>query len=505
MKGLFSRGSLPERVRERLTGADLSSASTPSVHELPAAGLYGTYGVCIKDSGERWASTRVVGSACAQLKTNSFVTSSLLQQDGADVMEAYGELGKAWRFACDNIQRQTQLVTRKAPFACERSVTVGDSGRFGTVQVHRGTWSIPDGSAQGSLQVSRTCVSVDSRVLAETVNVSMRKSADAPITSVTLTATAIVPDSVEARKHAANPALQAALGTDESVVSRIILGLPHPVVAYGAFGDTGESHHTSAVDHGIKGLASVAQSCRLRCDTPCREMAGAALLKETKHIGATYELCGDDAIKASAFCGKDLDLVVVSTLTCLPGDDLPVDPAAAALEGLKDAPQRARGLGREPVALHEEVDALHRGGDVLLLELVERAALVEPGHVHLPRLQGERLSLLAPLQHAALAGGGLQRDLAGVDDLAEEGEGEALRRRPQLRDGGWMRVHLLHLAVYFGLGLHRVRSRSRRGPPAEIGLAPREVTSSPCTWTPFLQHIQGVGGWGVGTPLPGRA
>eukprot|EP00960_Hanusia_phi_P015007 443940-Hanusia_phi.AAC.1 len=174
---------MPSELQSRLAGEGLSAASTPSVHGLPLDGIYGTYGVCIKESGERWASTRVVGTAPSQLKTNSFVTDSLLQQDGVDVMEAYGELGKAWRFACSSIKDQSHLVTATQPFGCERGVTVGDSTNFGTVQVHRGVWSIPRGSEQGSLKVRRSCVSQDGRVLAEAVNVSMRKTEQSPITS----------------------------------------------------------------------------------------------------------------------------------------------------------------------------------------------------------------------------------------------------------------------------------------------------------------------------------
>ncbi|EKX31844.1 hypothetical protein GUITHDRAFT_121962 [Guillardia theta CCMP2712] len=154
-EGLFTNGGMPSQFGNKLCNDVLAPSKIPSLHELVVEEPYASYGVCIKESGDRQTSLRVAGRTSSKLKPNSFVSSSLLDQDSFEIMGDYGDLAKAWRFACKSIQTQNPVVNVSLPFCCERVVTIGNTTDFHNVQHHKGAWTIIEGCDQGSQDPSR--------------------------------------------------------------------------------------------------------------------------------------------------------------------------------------------------------------------------------------------------------------------------------------------------------------------------------------------------------------
>ncbi|EKX34874.1 hypothetical protein GUITHDRAFT_118914 [Guillardia theta CCMP2712] len=322
MAGLFSRGGLPSNTASKLNREGVAASCTPAVQVLEPESPFALYGVTIKACGERRPSLQVAGRASSVLKTNSFVSGSLLEQDAADVMGSYGELGKAWRYASRAIQAQSPEASVVLSFCCDKAATVGTSTRFASVQVHKGVWSIPEGCEQGSLRVRRSTVSLDGTVLAETVNVSMRKHPEMPISSVTLTTTMLAPDAPSAvLSHAANPRLQQAVREETPVQCHLVLGLPQPIACYGVPGDIVEGAPGCPVQQGIAGLVGLKTQCRLSGQGFGQGPAEGILTllnRELGNVSSTFGICNEDQLKAAVFNGSGMDVVVVSSLTCLP-------------------------------------------------------------------------------------------------------------------------------------------------------------------------------------------
>lgn len=318
MEGLFTRGGMPSNITHKLQREGVAASVTPAVQPLDVGGPFALYGMTIKTSVERRPSLQVAGRASSVLKTNSFVSGSMLEQDAVDVMGSYGELGKAWRYASRAIQNQCPEVNVVMPFSCDRSATVGTSQRFGTVQVHKGVWSIPEGGEQGTLRVRRATISMDGNVVAETTNFSMRKSPDSPITSISLTCTLINPDSDEVRRHAINAGLQKAIDEEMPVLCNVMLGFPQPVACYGVPGDIVEGNPACPVQNGISGLIGLKLSCKYNGEGRLKEGVLTMLHNDLGSMNATFGICNEDQLKAAVFNGKSMDLVVVTTMTCLP-------------------------------------------------------------------------------------------------------------------------------------------------------------------------------------------
>jgi len=317
-ESLFTRGALPSDFGNHFCNDNLAATKTPSVHTLDVDTPYCDYGLCIKESGEKFASMRIAGKAPTMLKTNSFVSTSLLDNDSFDVMGHYGELGKAWRFACKNILSQNPIATVAVPFCCEKAATLGNSNKFRTVQCHRGTWSITEGCDQGTVHVKRTTLSMDGNILAESVNVSMRQTPDSAISSITLTTTMRIPDSDPLRQHIVNANLQDALDREDSIQSKMIIGMPSVIVTYGVIGEGSDGFDRCPIKQGIAGFVGLKHSCKVNSTDPVKEEVMAILNSEAPKINLNYVFCNEDTLKASFFGGKTVDFMVISTPTCLP-------------------------------------------------------------------------------------------------------------------------------------------------------------------------------------------
>lgn len=317
-ESLFTRGALPSDFGNHFCNDSLASTKTPSVHTLDLDSPYADYGLCIKESGEKFPSMRIAGKAPTMLKTNSFVSTSLLERDAYDVMGHYGELGKAWRFASKSIMSQNPVAAIAIPFCCEKAATLGNTEQFRTLQCHRGTWSITEDCDQGTVHVKRTTLSMDGNIIAEAVNVSMKPTPESSISSITLTSTLRIPDCDPVREHVINSNLQDALDREESLQSKIILGMPQAIACYSVIGEGSDGFDRCPIKQGIAAFVGLKHSCKVNSQDTVKEEIMAILNQEAPNITLNYVFCNEETLKASFFGGKNVDFMVVSTPTCLP-------------------------------------------------------------------------------------------------------------------------------------------------------------------------------------------